>query len=184
MITIRKGDDLLNWAQAKKKNIWLERRLISATFKMELEGRKTELAITVRPPNVAIYSRGRVSATIEAWLTQRGLLSRSKHQGGRVMSQPWQALEQLNDVATSHLSWRLLLGDAFDSHCGLLLPIKDLAKALPVPNRPYEWLEIVEVEDGVFEGYNEKTRSTCQSIAATSFATSSASASWPESLLR
>jgi hypothetical protein len=74
VITIRKGDDLLNWAQAKKKNIWLERRLISATFKMELEGRKTELAITVRPPNVAIYSRGRVSATIEAWLTQRGFI--------------------------------------------------------------------------------------------------------------
>ncbi len=74
VITIRKGDDLINWAQAKKKNIWLERRLISATFKMELEGRKTELAITVRPPNVAIYSRGRVSATIEAWLTQRGFI--------------------------------------------------------------------------------------------------------------
>lgn len=73
------------------------------------------------------------------------------------MSQPWQALEQLNDVATSHLSWRLLLGDAFDSHRELLVPIKDLAAALPVPGRPYEWMEIVEVEDGVFEGYNEKT---------------------------
>jgi len=73
------------------------------------------------------------------------------------MSQPWHALEKLNDVATSHLSWRLLLGDAFDSCCDLLVPIKDLAAVLPVPNRPYEWLEIVEVEDGVFEGYNEKT---------------------------
>lgn len=72
------------------------------------------------------------------------------------MSQPWQALEQLNDVATSHLSWRLLLGDAFDAHRELLVPIKDLAAALPVPGRPYEWLEIVEVDDGVFEGYNEK----------------------------
>ncbi len=61
-------------------------------------------------------------------LPSAALLSRSKHQGGRVMSQPWQALEQLNDVATSHLSWRLLLGDAFDSHCGLLLPIKDFGK--------------------------------------------------------
>ncbi len=73
------------------------------------------------------------------------------------MSQPWQALERLNDVATSYLSWRLLLGDAFDSHRILLVPIKDLAAALPIPGRPYEWLEIVEVEDGVFEGYNEKT---------------------------
>lgn len=74
VITIRKGDDLLDWAQAKKKNIWIERRLISATFKMELEGRKGELAITVRPPNVAIYSRGRISSTIEDWLTQRGFI--------------------------------------------------------------------------------------------------------------
>lgn len=72
--TIRKGEDLLDWAHAKKKNIRRERRLISATFKMELEGRKGELAITIRPPNVAIYSRGRVASTIEAWLTQRGFI--------------------------------------------------------------------------------------------------------------
>ena len=74
VITIRKGDDLFDWAQAKKKDIHIERRLISATFKMELLSRKTELAITVRPPNVAIYSRGTVSAIIEAWLTQRGFI--------------------------------------------------------------------------------------------------------------
>ena len=74
VITIRKGDDLFDWAQAKKKDIHIERRLISATFKMELLNRKTELAITVRPPNVAIYSRGTVSAIIEAWLTQRGFI--------------------------------------------------------------------------------------------------------------
>ena len=49
------------------------------------------------------------------------------------------------------------MGDAFDSHRNFLVPIKDSAAALPVPGRPYEWLEIVEVEDGVFEGYNEKT---------------------------
>jgi predicted DNA-binding transcriptional regulator len=72
--TIRKGSDLLDWAQAKKKNIRIKRRLISATFKMELEGRKSDLAITVRPPNVAIYSRGPVSSTIEDWLSQRGFI--------------------------------------------------------------------------------------------------------------
>jgi hypothetical protein len=71
------------------------------------------------------------------------------------MSQPWQAIEQLDDVATSHLSWRLLL--AFDLHYDLLVPIKGLAALLPISGRPHEWLEIVEVDDGVFEGYNEKT---------------------------
>lgn len=73
------------------------------------------------------------------------------------MSQPWLALEQLNDVATSRLSWQLLLSDAFESHSDLLVPIKDLAAALPVRDRPYEWLEIVEVDDGLYEGYNQKT---------------------------
>ena len=87
VITIRKGDDLLDWAQAKKKNIRIERRLISATFKMELLGRKGELAITVRPPNVAIYSRGPVSTIIEAWLTQRGFII-SKHSPRRPRLEP------------------------------------------------------------------------------------------------
>jgi hypothetical protein len=73
------------------------------------------------------------------------------------MSQLWQALEALNDVATSHLSWRLLLGESFEENRDLLVPINELAAALPVPNRPYEWLEISEFEEGVFEGYNQKT---------------------------
>jgi hypothetical protein len=73
------------------------------------------------------------------------------------MSQLWQALESLNDVATSHLSWRLLLGDSFDCNRDLLVPIKELAAALPVPGRPYEWLEVSEFEEGVYEGYNQKT---------------------------
>ena len=81
----------------------------------------------------------------------------SNHHGGLALSQPWQALESLNDVATSHLSWRLLLGDSFDSNRELLVPINELAAALPVPGRPYEWLEVSEFEEGVFEGYNQKT---------------------------
>jgi hypothetical protein len=73
------------------------------------------------------------------------------------MCQPWQALEKLDDVATSHLSWRLLLGEAYEGNRDLLVPIQQLAAALPVHGRPYEWLEVVEVDEGVFEGYNEKT---------------------------
>jgi hypothetical protein len=78
------------------------------------------------------------------------------------MNQPWRALETLNDVATSHLSWKLLLGDTFVMYQHLLTPIKELAAALPVPGRPYEWLEVVQVDDGVYEGYNEKTEEYVQ----------------------
>ena len=73
------------------------------------------------------------------------------------MCQPWRSLEQLDDVATSHLSWRLLLADAYESNRDFLLPIQQLAAGLPVPGRPYEWLEVCEFEEGVFEGYNGKT---------------------------
>jgi hypothetical protein len=74
VITIRKGDDLFGWAQGRNKDIHMKRRLISATFKLQMLGRKRELAVTIRPPNVAMYSRGPIAATIEAWLTQRGFI--------------------------------------------------------------------------------------------------------------
>ncbi len=73
------------------------------------------------------------------------------------MSQLWRSLERLDDVATSSLSWRLMLGESLDACRDFLVPINSLSASLPVPDRPYEWLGIVEVEDGVFEGYNEKT---------------------------
>ncbi len=53
------------------------------------------------------------------------------------MSQPWQALEQLNDVATSHLSWRLMLGEAFESHCDLLVPINPHRNKYRVISTPH-----------------------------------------------
>ena len=74
VITIRKGHDLFDWAQARNKDIHMKRRLISATFKLQMFGRKSDLAITVRPPSVAIYNRGVVAGIIEAWLTQRGFI--------------------------------------------------------------------------------------------------------------
>jgi hypothetical protein len=74
VITIRKGDDLFNWAQGRNKDIHIKRRLISATFKLQMFGRKSELAVTVRPPNVAMYNRGPIASIIEAWLAQRGFI--------------------------------------------------------------------------------------------------------------
>lgn len=74
VITIRKGDDLFNWAQGRNKDIHIKRRLISATFKLQMFGRKSELVVTVRPPNVAMYNRGPIASIIEAWLAQRGFI--------------------------------------------------------------------------------------------------------------
>lgn len=87
VITIRKGHDLFDWAQARNKDIHMKRRLISATFKMQMLGRKSDLAITVRPPNVAIYNRGVVAGIIEEWLTQRGFII-SRQFGRRPRHEP------------------------------------------------------------------------------------------------
>lgn len=73
------------------------------------------------------------------------------------MSQLWHALEQIWGLSTSRLCWQLRLGDDEIGQHDLLVPTKQLANTLPVAGKPYEWLEVSEFEDGVFEGYNEKT---------------------------
>ncbi len=78
------------------------------------------------------------------------------------MNRFWLALEKVWGLSTSRLSWQQHLGDADHSNvdlgrCELLVATSQLAKILPVIGNPYEWLEVSEFEDGVFEGYNEKT---------------------------
>ncbi len=73
-ITVRKADNLFSWAQRRNKGIQTGRRLLEATFKMRLIGRRDERTITIRPPNVAIYNRGNDSHLIETWLVQRGFI--------------------------------------------------------------------------------------------------------------
>lgn len=72
--TIRKASDLFAWLAVLRKDIPAERKLARATFKMKLFGRRDERTITLRPPNVAIYSRGPEATIIEAWLEQRGFV--------------------------------------------------------------------------------------------------------------
>ena len=73
------------------------------------------------------------------------------------MSQLWHALEQIWGLSTSRLCWQLRLGDEEIGQHDLLVATQQLANTLPVAGKPYEWLEVSEFEDGVFEGYNEKT---------------------------
>jgi hypothetical protein len=82
-ITVRKAKDLFAWAEHHNKGIHKNRRMLEATFRMCVIGRKAERVITIRPPNVAIYNRGLDAPTIESWLVQRGYIvtkSSSKRQ--------------------------------------------------------------------------------------------------------
>ena len=78
------------------------------------------------------------------------------------MNRFWLALERVWGLSTSRLCWQQHLGDENHSNVELgqyelLVATNQLAKTLPVIGNPYEWLEVSEFEDGVFEGYNEKT---------------------------
>ena len=78
------------------------------------------------------------------------------------MNRFWLALERVWGLSTSRLCWQQRLGDVDHRNADLgryelLVATNQLAKTLPVIGNPYEWLEVSEFEDGVFEGYNEKT---------------------------
>lgn len=73
------------------------------------------------------------------------------------MSRLWQVLENVYAPTASITSWRLKLGEDFERNRDMLMPTDQLAWALPVPGRPHEKIEICEVDEGVYEGYNEKT---------------------------
>ncbi len=90
------------------------------------------------------------------------------------MSQPWQALEQLNDVATSHLSWRQLLGDTFDSHCDLSCRSKTSLRHCQFPIVRTSGWKLSRSRMVSSKATTRRPRSTFRSIDATSFATSSA----------
>jgi hypothetical protein len=73
------------------------------------------------------------------------------------MNRFWLALEQFWGLSTSRLSWQLHLDDAEITRYELLVATNQLATILPVVGNSHEWLEVSEFEEGVFEGYNEKT---------------------------
>ncbi len=78
------------------------------------------------------------------------------------MNRFWLALERIWGLSTSRLCWQKHLDDENHQNVDLgryelLVATNQLAKTLPVIGNPYEWLDVPEFEDDVFEGYNEKT---------------------------
>jgi len=73
------------------------------------------------------------------------------------MNRFWLALERVWGMSTSRLCWQQHLSDDDLGRYEFLVATNQLAEILPVIGNPYEWLEVSEIEDGVFEGYNEKT---------------------------
>ena len=73
------------------------------------------------------------------------------------MNRFWLALERVWGLSTSRMCWQTHLGEEDLGRYELLVATNQLAEILPVTGNSYEWLEVSEFEDGVFEGYNEKT---------------------------
>lgn len=72
-IEIRRAKDLFEALKARKKEL-PKGRLVKASFLVKFTDAKTPRTVTIRPQNIASYTRDSDSSVVEAWLTARGFV--------------------------------------------------------------------------------------------------------------
>ncbi len=75
-IETRRAHDLFAALGARNAAIPMTARLIKATFSVKFENARTPRSVTVRPPNIAMYTRNDDGPIIEDWLMKRGFAPR------------------------------------------------------------------------------------------------------------
>jgi hypothetical protein len=73
-VEIRRSDDIFAALEARRAGIREKARIMRAKFKVKFTESRTPRVVTVRPPNVAQYTRDDDSELIEAWLSRRGFI--------------------------------------------------------------------------------------------------------------
>jgi hypothetical protein len=71
-IETRRADDLFSAMAGRETSFSANAKLISAVFTVKFESAKTPRSITIRPKNVAMYTRDEDSVRVEKWLANRG----------------------------------------------------------------------------------------------------------------
>ncbi|KAF0112973.1 MAG: hypothetical protein FD149_2279 [Rhodospirillaceae bacterium] len=71
-IEIRRADDLFAAMTERSQPFSTSARLIKAVFLVKFENAKKPRTVTIRPKNIANYSRNEDGVRIEQWLTNRG----------------------------------------------------------------------------------------------------------------
>ena len=72
-IEIRRAKDLFEALKARKKEL-PKGRLVKASFLVKFTDAKTPRTVTIRPQNIASYTRDSDASVVEAWLTARGFV--------------------------------------------------------------------------------------------------------------
>lgn len=87
-IEIRKASDVFAAFEARGRTLPAKGRIIRASFQVKFSDSKTPRTVTIRPSNIAQYTRDDDSAVVEEWLVKRGFIvtNRQEDHEGTVAS--------------------------------------------------------------------------------------------------
>lgn len=73
-VEIRKATDVFAALSARQRELPEHPRIIKAVFKVKFADSKTPRSVTIRPSNIATYTRDSDAALVERWLDLRGFI--------------------------------------------------------------------------------------------------------------
>ncbi len=82
------SDDVFAYLRFRKLSIQPDWALKRATFKVRFNDNPTPRSVTVKPSNVALYSRDEDATAVEEWLTRRGFIQQEIIHGSEQQEMP------------------------------------------------------------------------------------------------
>ena len=73
-IEIRKADDIFAALEAGGRSLPFRARIIGASFQVKFTDAKNPRTVTIRPSNIAQYTRDSDADVVEDWLQRRGFI--------------------------------------------------------------------------------------------------------------
>lgn len=77
---VRKADDIFAAYEARQRPLPDKARILGASFQVKFTDSRTPRTVTIRPSNIAQYTRDDDSAIVEDWLVKRGFSLVEKHE--------------------------------------------------------------------------------------------------------
>lgn len=77
-VETRKADDLFAAYAARQRGFPESPRILKAKFSVKFSDSKKPRTLTIRPSNIALYTRDSDAAILEAWLSKRGFIVAAK----------------------------------------------------------------------------------------------------------
>jgi hypothetical protein len=78
---IRKADDVFAAFESRGRSMPAKARITRARFQVKFTDSKTPRTVTIRPSNIAQYTRDHDSTIIEEWLDKRGFIKEAQEDG-------------------------------------------------------------------------------------------------------